>query len=1006
MTQEFHISVTPIRDNEYLVRTEQVAPGVPLAEEQLVWPIDNWLDQARHLMNDPLIGLLQGDRVTRLAQSLGTPEADASSASVLSLIELGQALYSQLFQGRLRDSWLTAQGIAQHRGEVLRLRLGLKGDMLPRLPWEVLNGGLHEGFSGSTRPLSTGTDILFSRYQPGTGMMGAIAYPPAPKPQQTLRILMAIAAPDDQERLKLKQEASHLQQELRLQPEALKNGMIGRFPDIQVTILEQPGRAELAQALEQGHHHIFHFAGHSDLGLSGGQIYLVNRQTGLSEPMSGDDLAGLLVNNDVQMAVFNSCRGAYTATTAAMSDQGDRSLTEALVSRGIPAVLAMAEQIPDDVALTLTRLFYRNLKQDYPVDLSLSRARQGLLSAYSSHQLYWALPILYMHAEFDGYLTAGDRTLDNPADALIRLPHLYAPPHAESVHPFASNPTASSPPTQPEPLEPLTSDDFDLQSSEDVTETTYLEPRDAPVIGDDPDLPDDFFLGDDDLAAFSEDLDEDLNNYLGSESALDSSNELDSSLIGNSEEVPKSTLIDGSGSDVGGEPDSDLADDEASMLNLVEQLSQDVPHSVKTESGGSHPDGSRSVDEDHLLEAVPSNNSETGESAPASGSNQGLSSRRDEPTESTDSAIARVEATTAETGDTRSSSDLPNSQSSKEATSGIIVEANAHRDKSASPNGTVHASNSSATRSRQRHLAIVRSEHRLSTKSSEAAEAAVIENRPSSWRSLGHKVILLPLAGVAGAAVVVLGYQVLPDLRPFDSNVEVSIAPDDLPEAPTDQIIQLATSSFEKNDLQSGQAAVEELFRRERLDQVSTALEAVPDEQINEPLVNFLQGRLAWENANYGDGSSSIRDASQFWTYAAQKADTSLYHNALGFALYSEGRTRDALNAWQAALESLESQGFAVFPESSTETSMGINVPAGTLDHPDAQTAYAGIALALAQLSAVPIAEQPFDVLSKALQIQQVVIQSGFSPESSNDTWLWTDAMVREWEILKGVQSQ
>ena len=61
MTQEFHISVTPVGQDEYLVRTEQVAPGVPLAEELMKWPVAEWLTQAGQLMNDPLQAVLQGD---------------------------------------------------------------------------------------------------------------------------------------------------------------------------------------------------------------------------------------------------------------------------------------------------------------------------------------------------------------------------------------------------------------------------------------------------------------------------------------------------------------------------------------------------------------------------------------------------------------------------------------------------------------------------------------------------------------------------------------------------------------------------------------------------------------------------------------------------------------------------------------------------------------------------------------------------------------------------------
>ena len=391
MNQEFKLSVTPVGDDEYLVRTEKVAPGVPLAEQQVHWPIDQWLALSAELMNDPLLGVMQG-KTLQGAGFGGRGLSRSGKNSGPNLVALGQQLHSGLFQGNLRDSWTCAQGIAQHRREVLQLRLGLKGRRLPRLPWEVLHAG--------DRPLATGTDVVFSRYQPGTSLFKQTRILPSGGP---LKILMVIASPGDRDSLQLQREVIHLQQELENRSaNPLKNSP---HSDIQLTILEQPDREQLTQALEQGHYQVLHYAGHSNLGSRGGELYLVSSRTGLTETLSGDDLAGLLVNNGIQMAVFNSCRGAYGDPSDIAEDSQERNLTEALVKRGIPAVLAMAESIPDEVALTLTRLFYRNLNQGYPVDLSLSRARAGLISAYGSHQLYWALPILYQHPDFDGYLT-------------------------------------------------------------------------------------------------------------------------------------------------------------------------------------------------------------------------------------------------------------------------------------------------------------------------------------------------------------------------------------------------------------------------------------------------------------------------------------------------------------------------------------------------------------------------------------------------------------------------
>ncbi|BAZ31642.1 heterocyst differentiation protein HetF [Cylindrospermum sp. NIES-4074] len=400
MLVEFHISVTPVGQNDFLVRTEQVAPGVPLAEELVTWPVAEWLAAAGHLMNDPLKSVLQGDAIasgTAGPNAFGGRESDIARNSV-NLVALGQQFYNALFQGTLRDSWITAQGIAQNQQQVLRLRLGLKDTRLARLPWEVMHAG--------DRPLATGPYIAFSRSQ--SGVLTASRLPSNNIPIQEaggVKVLMVIASPTDQVRLDLqKQEAINLQAELHRQ--IPRNGeKAPHLPEIELTILDQPGREELTQALEQGRFHILHYSGHSNSGPNGGEIYLVSRRTGLTETLSGDDLAGLLVNNNIQMAVFNSCLGAYSAKSHAGGDSGERNLTESLVKRGLRSVLAMSERIPDEVALTLTQLFYRNLSQGYPLDLCVSRVRQGLISAYGSHQMYWALPILYIQREFDGFLS-------------------------------------------------------------------------------------------------------------------------------------------------------------------------------------------------------------------------------------------------------------------------------------------------------------------------------------------------------------------------------------------------------------------------------------------------------------------------------------------------------------------------------------------------------------------------------------------------------------------------
>ena len=375
MTQEFHISVTPLEGQKYLVRTEQVAPGVPLAEEQVNWPVEDWQRQARQLLNDPLWGLLEEKATLAL---------DGTNKEIPNLVALGQELYRSLLSGTLRDSWNCAQSIAHNRSEVLHLRLGLKDRRLPQLPWEIMHRG--------DRPLATGTDVVFSRYQPSSSFLVPIRKVPVNQP---LKILMAIAAPSDRDSLEVAQEYLQLKEELMEETtfnpiqEALLGGRSEKR-EIQLDILRQPDRQELTQALERGQYQVFHYAGH-----------------GNKESLSGKDLAGLLAHNGIQMAVFNSSRGAYSEAADSTNWQLSPNLAETIVNRGVPGVLAMAEGIPDAASIALTRIFYRNLaKGSASVTESLSRARQGLVSVYGSEKLYWSLPVLYLHSTFDGYLLA------------------------------------------------------------------------------------------------------------------------------------------------------------------------------------------------------------------------------------------------------------------------------------------------------------------------------------------------------------------------------------------------------------------------------------------------------------------------------------------------------------------------------------------------------------------------------------------------------------------------
>lgn len=378
MTQEFHLSITSLGSDRYLIRTEDTVAAVPIAEAQVDWPVDEWLKLSQPAMDDPLVGLLQG-------------KVDLSDRGS-ELHQLGSKLHNALFQDdSIRESWLSAQVIARHQREVLRLRLGLKESRLQRLPWEVLQQG--------GQPMTTRSDMTFVRYAASLLAGQTHQIQNLPESDSPIQVLFVIASPRDQDHLKLLREVKNIQELLASESEEEDT-----LP-IHIDVLEQPDRSQLAQKLEQGSYQVLHYAGHSDFGKNGGDLSLVNRKTGLTEKLSGDDLAGLLVSNHVALTVFNSCRSGHTAGDDAEMDWRQQNLVQALVNRGVPSVIAMAERIPDEIAISFTRLFYSNLRAGFPIDVSLNRTRQGLVSVYGSDQYYWALPILYLQPDFDGYLT-------------------------------------------------------------------------------------------------------------------------------------------------------------------------------------------------------------------------------------------------------------------------------------------------------------------------------------------------------------------------------------------------------------------------------------------------------------------------------------------------------------------------------------------------------------------------------------------------------------------------
>lgn len=235
-----------------------------------------------------------------------------------------------------------------------------------------------------------------------------------------------VEVPNPSNQLQLEKEAEQLRQVLE-KGDANYSARTGdhRVP-CQVTTLIQPTVAELIAQLNTHAHNVLFYAGHGIPAPDGGILFLRPGAT-----LNGTELAQMLVQCGVTLAVFNTCWGAQPATeispTSALIFPAipSSSLAKVLIHHGVPAVLGMRDSITDEEALSFIQAFTQALTERCAIDQAVAIARQQLLTLYKFNQLAWTLPVLYMHPEFNGQLVqpAEENRTELPANSQTWLGH-------------------------------------------------------------------------------------------------------------------------------------------------------------------------------------------------------------------------------------------------------------------------------------------------------------------------------------------------------------------------------------------------------------------------------------------------------------------------------------------------------------------------------------------------------------------------------------------------------
>ncbi len=316
--------------------------------------------------------------------------------------ELGQVLFSVLFDEALRHNLFKLFDTTQKEDALLRLELDIDDRQFPdlaSLPWEFMCVPPDAGF-GMVWP-GTSPDMTFSRKR-------AIWKEPEPvqlKIGERLRIVLAVADPRDLGPVPYEKTGETLKE-------------LARAERIELLELINPARANDIHAALEKKPHIFHFIGHvrfrNETQRDCEEIALAGF-SGLAEWVTVDYFSKLfkpLCPNAVFLQAYESSTLSASEAFAGIASQ--------MVQQNIPVVTAMQHGISDASAKRFIMEFYRRVADNEPVDKAVQEGRCGIALESGRESGDFAMPVLFTRVR-DGHLFHRRTDVQNKSGVISAL---------------------------------------------------------------------------------------------------------------------------------------------------------------------------------------------------------------------------------------------------------------------------------------------------------------------------------------------------------------------------------------------------------------------------------------------------------------------------------------------------------------------------------------------------------------------------------------------------------
>lgn len=317
-----------------------------------------------------------GEDLTKLVvfgQRIGASMSEGAWATPAEVRAFGQRLFDFLFRGELAKLYARLP-----EGPISLQILSNRAD-IREIPWEYMGPPDREPVPHRERSII--------RIHPTCG-------PHSPAPKQIgktgLRVLLVAADPGDQAGVPWEDVFGTIQRTV-----------VANVPgEVSIKVVPGATRQSLLRVLARERFDVFHFFGHGTVQGGVGCLVLQDPASGLSDLLSGEDLARALAGKQIRLALLSAC----------LSSAGNYSddfgvVATSLILAGIPAVIANQYHIPYKTISSFVANVYESLLVYGDIDQAVAEGRAAMSLGLANMgddgkgAIEWGIPTLHRLAD-------------------------------------------------------------------------------------------------------------------------------------------------------------------------------------------------------------------------------------------------------------------------------------------------------------------------------------------------------------------------------------------------------------------------------------------------------------------------------------------------------------------------------------------------------------------------------------------------------------------------------